>query len=173
MYRIKNRDSILGGVCLGLADYYRTDVTLIRVVFVILLFTAIPVGIAYLVLWALLPKRYGYLETVGNFENSNLNADNEMSNQTRNGNIAGGLVLIILGAIFSFKTFFDINLFSYIKNMWPLVLIGLGVWVIVKEKMTIRIPEHPMEIRVEPVSDTLRTFGNRPVGGGESGGFSR
>lgn len=124
----------MGGVCLGLADYYRTDVTLVRVIFVILLFTAIPIGIAYLVLWALLPKRYGYLETVSNLENSNLNADNEMSNQTRNGNIAGGLVLIILGAIFSFKTFFDINLFSYIKNMWPLVLIGLGVWIIVKEK---------------------------------------
>jgi len=134
MYRIKNQNSILGGVCLGLADYYRTDVTLVRVIFVILLFTAIPIGIAYLVLWALLPKRYGYLETVSNLENSNLNADNEMSNQTRNGNIAGGLVLIILGAIFSFKTFFDINLFSYIKNMWPLVLIGLGVWIIVKEK---------------------------------------
>lgn len=117
-----------------MAEYYRTDVTLVRVIFVILLFTAIPVGIAYLVLWAILPKRYGYLETVSNLENSNLNADNEMSNQTRNGNIAGGLVLIILGAIFSFKTFFDINLFSYIKNMWPLVLIGLGVWIIVKEK---------------------------------------
>lgn len=134
MYRIKNQNSILGGVCLGLADYYRTDVTLVRIIFVILLFTAIPIGIAYLVLWALLPKRYGSLETVSNSENSNLNAGNEMSNQTRNGNIAGGLVLIILGAIFSFKTFFDINLFSYIKNMWPLVLIGLGVWIIVKEK---------------------------------------
>ncbi len=133
----------MGGVCLGLAEYYRTDVTLVRVIFVILLFTAIPIGIAYLVLWAILPKRYGYLETVSNLENSNLNADNEMSNQTRNGNIAGGLVLIILGAIFSFKTFFDINLFSYIKNMWPLVLIGLGVWIIVKEKDDHQNPGNP------------------------------
>lgn len=143
MYRIKNQDSILGGVCLGLADYYRTDVTLVRIIFVILLFTAIPIGIAYLVLWALLPKRYGRLETVSNSENSNLNADNEMSNQTRNGNIAGGLVLIILGAVFSFKTFFDINLFTYIKNMWPLVLIGLGVWIIVKEKDDHQNPGNP------------------------------
>ena len=57
-----------------------------------------------------------------------------MSNQSKNGNMVGGLILIILGAIFSFKTFFDINLFSYLKNMWPLILIGLGVWIIVKEK---------------------------------------
>lgn len=57
-----------------------------------------------------------------------------MSNQPRNGNMVGGLILIILGAVFSFKTFFDINLFSYLKNMWPLILIGLGVWIIVKDK---------------------------------------
>jgi len=57
-----------------------------------------------------------------------------MSNQPRNGNMVGGLILIILGAVFSFKTFFDINLFSYLKNMWPLIFIGLGVWIIVKDK---------------------------------------
>ena len=90
MNRIKNQDSVLGGVCLGLADELKTDVTLARVVFVILFFTPLPVGIAY--------------------------------------------ILIILGAIFSFKTFFDINLFSYVKNLWPLILIGLGVWIIVKDK---------------------------------------
>lgn len=134
MYRIKNQDSILGGVCLGVAEHLRTDVTLVRIIFVILFFTPIPVGIAYLVMWALLPKHYAYQTTISNFENSNLNVKSEMSNQTRNGNIAGGLVLIILGAIFSFKTFFDINLFSYIRNMWPLVLVGLGIWIIVKEK---------------------------------------
>lgn len=79
MYRIKNRDSILGGVCLGLAEHFRTDVTLIRIVFVILLFTPLPVGITYMVLWVLLPTRYGYLESVSN----NLNVVNEMSNQTK------------------------------------------------------------------------------------------
>ena len=57
-----------------------------------------------------------------------------MSNHNRNGNMIGGLILIILGAIFSFKTFFDINLFSYMKNLWPLILIGLGVWIIIKDK---------------------------------------
>ena len=143
MYRIKNHDSVLGGVCLGLAERFRTDVTLVRIIFVVLFFTAIPIGIAYLVLWVLLPKHYTYLKTVSTFENSNLNDNSEMSNQTRNGNIAGGLVLIILGAIFSFKTFFDINLFSYIKNMWPLVLVALGVWIIVKEKDDNNHPGNP------------------------------
>ncbi|MBK9509516.1 MAG: PspC domain-containing protein [Cytophagaceae bacterium] len=139
MNRIKNQDSVLGGVCLGLADELKTDVTLIRVVFVILFFTPLPVGIAYLVLWVVLPKTYSTLSVSGfNNENSDNNLKTKtistMSNHNRNGNMVGGLILIILGAIFSFKTFFDINLFSYVKNLWPLILIGLGVWIIVKDK---------------------------------------
>jgi phage shock protein PspC (stress-responsive transcriptional regulator) len=138
MYRIKNQDSILGGVCLGLANYLKTDVTLVRAVFVILFFTPLPIGIAYLVLWAILPKYYSEL-SIENFNNQNFNENNNqnstiMSSQNRNGNMVGGLILIILGAIFSFKTFFDINLFSYMKNLWPLILIGLGIWIIIKDK---------------------------------------
>jgi phage shock protein C len=57
-----------------------------------------------------------------------------MKNQSKNGNMVGGLVLISLGIIFSFKTFFDINLFSYIKNIWPLGLVALGIYIILKEK---------------------------------------
>ena len=134
MYRIKNQNSVFGGVCLGMAQNLKVDVTLVRLVTVLLFFTPIPVGTAYLVLWVLLPKQYGFSFPEGNLENNNLNVNSEMSNQSKNGNIAGGLILIILGAIFSFKTFFDINLFRYIANMWPLVLVGLGIWIIVKER---------------------------------------
>ena len=57
-----------------------------------------------------------------------------MSQQSKNGNLVGGAVLIILGIIFSFRTFFDINLFSYLGKLWPLILVGLGVWMIVRDK---------------------------------------
>jgi phage shock protein C len=86
-----------------------------------------------------LPVTYSSLVT--EFSNSEYQTANQnfkpihnMSNHNRNGNMIGGLILIILGAIFSFKTFFDINLFSYMKNLWPLILIGLGVWIIIKDK---------------------------------------
>jgi phage shock protein C len=61
-----------------------------------------------------------------------LNAKRPMSNQRNNDSIIGGLILIILGIIFSFKTFWDINLFSYIKYIWPLGLVALGVYIILK-----------------------------------------
>jgi phage shock protein C len=136
MVRIKNENTVLGGVCQGLAVHLKTDITLVRVVFVILFFTPFPIIITYLILWAVLPKEYSILASDYNNSEyeSNFKTNNIMSNQSRNGNMVGGLVLIILGAIFSFKTFFDINLFSYLKNMWPLILIGLGVWIILKDK---------------------------------------
>jgi phage shock protein PspC (stress-responsive transcriptional regulator) len=136
MYRIKNQNSILCGVCQGLASYLKTDLTLVRIVFVVLFFTPFPIVISYLIMWAVLPKHQ--FEMVNNNEvydsSTILKPITDMSNQSRNGNMVGGLILIILGAVFSFKTFFDINLFSYLKNMWPLILIGLGVWIIVKDK---------------------------------------
>jgi phage shock protein C len=136
MYRIKNEYSKLGGVCQGLAANLNVDVSLVRVLFVVLFFTPIPIFTIYIIMWAVLPKYAMALKTElepieinNNYKNANI-----MSNQSKNGNMIGGLILIVLGAIFSFKTFFDINLFSYIKNVWPLVLIGLGVWIIIKDK---------------------------------------
>ena len=119
MYRIKNQETVLGGVCLGLAENLKTDVSMVRVVFVILFFTPFPIAIAYFILWAVLPKQYYQLaDSEGiNDNNINLKSITNMSNQSKNGNMVGGLILILLGAIFSFKTFFDINLFSYLKNM--------------------------------------------------------
>ncbi len=47
---------MLGGVCLALANYFHLDVTLVRIVWVILLFPGgFPGLIPYLILWAVIP----------------------------------------------------------------------------------------------------------------------
>ncbi len=50
-------DRKLGGVCAGLARYLSVDVTLVRVIAIILLFWPVPLmaGVAYLVAWAIMP----------------------------------------------------------------------------------------------------------------------
>jgi phage shock protein C len=140
LYRIKNRQAMLGGVSQGLAEYFNIDVTLIRVVFVLLFFTPVPAGFAYIVLWAVLPVKYDY-GFAGAGINQNFNSDNfqtsnstNMSKHNQNSNLVGGAVLIILGVIFSFRTFFDINLWHYIGKMWPIGLVMLGVWLIVRDR---------------------------------------
>ncbi len=143
LYRIKNSQSLLGGVSQGLAEYFSIDVTLIRVVFVLLFFTPVPAFFAYFILWVVLPVKHNYgFAGVGDsqaFDSTNdINSQTSnftfMSRHNQNNNLVGGAVLIILGIIFSFKTFFHINLFRYIGQMWPLILVGLGVWLIVRDR---------------------------------------
>jgi phage shock protein PspC (stress-responsive transcriptional regulator) len=141
LHRIVGTDTQLGGVSLGLADYLNLDVTIVRVVFVILIFTPFPAIITYLVLWAVLPAYSSSTQLITDtsfnreFQDQVFNSNKfQMNNKNRQGSLVGGAVLIILGVIFSFKTFFDINLFKFIGQMWPLFLIALGVWLVVREK---------------------------------------
>lgn len=48
---------ILGGVCLGLANYFHIDVTIVRILWIILLLPGgFPGVVPYLVLWAVIPN---------------------------------------------------------------------------------------------------------------------
>ena len=135
--RIKNNNSVLGGVAEGLGKHFDIDPVIFRIAFAILFFTPFPSFITYLILWIILPEEEGYYAySEGNYEAASFKTSKftTMSNQSKNGNLVGGVILIVLGAIFAFRTFFDINLFHYIGKMWPLFLIGLGVWIIVRDK---------------------------------------
>jgi phage shock protein PspC (stress-responsive transcriptional regulator) len=141
LHRIVGTDTQFGGVSLGLADYLNIDVTIVRVVFVIMIFTPFPAIITYLILWAVLPAYSSSTQLITDtsfnreFQDQVFNSNKfQMNNKNRQGSLVGGAVLIILGVIFSFKTFFDINLFKFIGQMWPLFLIALGVWLVVREK---------------------------------------
>lgn len=56
LYRDPGR-AVLGGVCAGLAAYLNVDVTVVRVVTVLIaIFTAfIPTALAYFILWLIMP----------------------------------------------------------------------------------------------------------------------
>ncbi|MBA4849865.1 PspC domain-containing protein [Emticicia sp. BO119] len=145
LYRIRDNQK-LGGVAQGLAEYFDIDVTLIRVLFVLLFFTPFPSGLTYIILWIVLPVKdsYGYTDVpINETINSETSNFTTMSSRNQNNNLVGGAILIILGIIFSFKTFFHINLWRYIGQMWPLVLVGLGVWLIVRERKDDNFPNYP------------------------------
>lgn len=48
----------IGGVCKGLGDFSEIDPTIIRLLFVGLIFTPFPIIITYLICWAVIPKKY-------------------------------------------------------------------------------------------------------------------
>ena len=55
LYR-RRGDRMLAGVCGGLADYFRVDVTLIRVIFVVLAVMGGAGLVIYLAMWLLVPE---------------------------------------------------------------------------------------------------------------------
>lgn len=57
LYRASKKDSILGGVCAGIAQHFNVDPVLIRL---IAIFVALIGGggiLAYLILWLVVPRR--------------------------------------------------------------------------------------------------------------------
>lgn len=60
LYRSRN-DKFLGGVCAGLADYFRIDPTIMRLLYILLCFVSLGTGVLiYLVLWVLVPESKVY-----------------------------------------------------------------------------------------------------------------
>lgn len=51
------------------------------------------------------------------------------------GSRAGGLLLIGLGVLLTLETMFDVDL-EWLADVWPLALVGLGVWLFLKARKT-------------------------------------
>lgn len=57
----RSKNKMIAGVCAGIAEYFGWDVTLFRVVYVIvsILSVAFPGILVYLVLWVVMPRDQG------------------------------------------------------------------------------------------------------------------
>ena len=49
------QNKMIGGVCAGIANYFDIDPTIIRIIFVVGLFSAYPFILAYIALWIITP----------------------------------------------------------------------------------------------------------------------
>jgi phage shock protein PspC (stress-responsive transcriptional regulator) len=48
--------STFGGVCQGLSNYFNIDESIIRIIFIVLIFTPFPIIMTYLLMWITIPK---------------------------------------------------------------------------------------------------------------------
>ena len=123
-------EAMLGGVAAGLAHYFNTDRTLIRCLFVAGFFLPhVPSLIIYVILWIVLPERVSGLYTAYQTEPLT-NQYTTMNTNERNGNLVGGAILVGIGFLFLLDRWFDIDF----GDMWPLILIGIGIWLIAKDR---------------------------------------
>ena len=59
----RSNDRVIAGVCAGIAEYFGWDIRLVRIVYLLvsIFSAAFPGIIVYIILWIVMPERYGYL----------------------------------------------------------------------------------------------------------------
>jgi phage shock protein PspC (stress-responsive transcriptional regulator) len=139
LYRLP-KSGVIAGVCAGLAEYFRMDVTLMRVIFVILTLASGGFGIlVYLILAIIMPtseatvsahvtgKEFGdsISSLAGEFQ------DGGGANRLRN---FFGLALILLGSWLLLVQFFPSWLSLNWSIVWPVVLILFGLFVLARSR---------------------------------------
>lgn len=133
LYRSREH-AMIGGVCAGIAEYFDTDPSLIRLALVLLFFAG-GVGIlAYIVAWIIVPQKplittVSSVETPPDEPTDTTQADSvEEINRPR---FILGIILIVLGGLFLLGSLHVWHWFSFFR-LWPLILIIIGIMIITK-----------------------------------------
>jgi len=117
LYRARDGKAI-GGVCLGLAHYFDVDVTIIRLLWVLAVFLGGTGLLAYLIAWIIIPE-----EPVARDEIIVGSGQESKAGPVANSRTAG-LIIMAIGAFFLLRNLFP---FAFVRHLWPLVLVVVGL----------------------------------------------
>lgn len=128
MFKSEN-GAMIAGVCSGLASYFKTDTTLVRIAFVIFTFFGGAGIIIYLLLVIIMPeeKEHEKKETLSEEIGRHLTRSHNHSHAIF------GFFIIILGVIFLIDNFFP---GFELGKLWPLLLIAVGGLIMFKRHST-------------------------------------
>lgn len=138
LYR-STTDRMIGGVCGGLGVYLNLDPTIIRLLFILLLFGSEFGFLLYLLLWILIPEE-GVDYAVGERDiGSRVKSMGEDLQQAvrephpQRGLIIGGGLIIVGGLLFLNRL--DIVWLDWLDFdiLWPLILIAGGIALIIRQ----------------------------------------
>lgn len=135
LYR-STRESMIGGVAGGLAEYLKIDVTLVRILFILLVLVGGGGVVLYVILWIVLPedKKLYFnnsnsqtmedMNEKGNAADSGMPQNEQKFRKKDDGSLIAGLILISLGIIFLVIRYFPRIDFG---DLWPVILIVIGI----------------------------------------------
>lgn len=140
----RGSDRVVGGVCSGLAEYFRVDPLFVRVAFVVLTLLQGAGILIYFVLWVLMkppidetagPSFGDRVRAVGDEIRADLRGglNTTTGGTTLNRTLWLGVILIVLGAYFLISNLGLLNGFRW-DLFWPVVLIAVGLFVLVRSR---------------------------------------
>ena len=129
LYRSREQ-RIFGGVCGGIAEYFNVDVTLVRLICLVTVIFGGGGLLFYLIAWMIIPENpYQTEKPVDKTKNEMGEAGSEKEIKDNRANEVLGWGLIILGLLILLPKLFP---FVSFRMLWPIVLIGLGIWILLK-----------------------------------------
>ena len=170
------QDKMIAGVCSGLADYFDIDVTWVRIAFVIAVIAGASGILAYLILWIAVPKK-PYIPDFGQFNsgstvngmsgNTSQGFDNLKKKDRGNFRLIAGVIFIFFGLIFLLNEFDLIPDWMDFENLWPLILVGMGLYILSagvnKNKVDVVEPEVSKTVEPENETTTADTNNNEQI----------
>jgi phage shock protein PspC (stress-responsive transcriptional regulator) len=170
------QDKMIAGVCSGLADYFDIDVTWVRIAFVIAVIAGASGILAYLILWIAVPKK-PYIPDFGQFNagttvngmsgNTSQGFDNLKKKDRGNFRLIAGIIFIFFGIIFLLNEFDLIPDWMDFENLWPLILVGMGLYIlsagVYKNKVDVVDPEVSKTDEPENESTATDTNNNEQI----------
>lgn len=149
LYRSR-ADSMIGGVCGGLAEYFDIDPAIVRLAAVLLVFAGGAAIIAYIIAWIIIPQKPFALEegaqTEDEEERASSPAEERLGKVTEKideklealhrdepgkGKLWVGVFLLVLGIIFLLNNIYIWSWFNF-DRLWPIALIIIGIVVLSK-----------------------------------------
>jgi len=157
LYR-STTDKMIGGVAGGLAEYFDIDSTLVRVLFIVVVFLGGGGIIAYIILWIVVPQKpyelpkypFSQAQSGGESSSGGESGSGNSSEESKsdsfsvtNGSIAGSvahtggkqmwiaIILIVIGGLLLMDNLLPTFAF---RHFWPVLLIAIGIGLLLKSK---------------------------------------
>ncbi len=127
LYRSR-KDSILGGVCGGLAEYFNLDTSLMRIIWAIAMFAGGIGFLPYIIAWIVIPEEpIGGDGSVEVIDNARGQGSMDADTTTR----VIGAILVGLGTFFLFRNYLP---WLRLERIWPFGFIVLGLYMLIGGK---------------------------------------
>jgi phage shock protein C len=127
LYRSR-KDSMIAGVCGGIAEYFEIDSTLVRLLTILIVFLGGVGVLAYIIAWIVIPENPEHKMNDKEYERDE-EKDITGKEEKNNKHIWGGLILIFLGLFFLLRSFFPR---FFIISFWPIALVIIGIVLIIQ-----------------------------------------
>ena len=137
LYRSR-KNSVIGGVCGGLGEYFDVDPVLIRIIWAVSILVGGVGVIAYVIAWIAIPQdskvEAGEPQETKEGDEHRTTEDKPIRDESfleerrKRRRTGGGLILIGAGVLLLVSNF---SPWFRIEKFWPLILIGIGIAILI------------------------------------------